>query len=255
MLDYATVRLICQLLLIVTISSDSMLYDSMKRKQKLTINTKTELSEMKEKVLFCFAENGEMNIYKVGKRCGIGYSTAHSSIKALEKEGLVRLTSARKNEKGVIAKSYDLTVKGVYQAIVAKSSWNEKVAIAEKRKQLLRQNFLDWMKFIQDLNNADIEKEVNTQIGYSIRSCSAPTLLELRYRQPYIDDSIDDILFDLTILSRMTIQENVLSNVLNVIEKHPSIKNKLQKQIEEQIRSYEDDLKKLAIIKAKFEKL
>ena len=80
-----TVRLIYQLLLIVTISSDSMLYDSMKRKQKLTINTKTELSEMKEKVLFCFAENGEMNIYKVGKRCGIGYSTAHSSIKALEK--------------------------------------------------------------------------------------------------------------------------------------------------------------------------
>jgi predicted transcriptional regulator len=252
---YATVRLICQLLLIVTISSDSMLYDSIKKQHKPYNHTQNELPAMKEKVLLCFAENGEMNIYQISQLCEIGYSTAHSSIKALERKRLVRLKSASKNEKGVIAKSYDLTAKGIYQAIVAKSSWNEKTAIAEKRKKLLGQNFLDWLKFIQDLNDKGIEKQVNTQIGYCIGDYSTPSLLELRYSSPYrYDDSVDDSLFDLTILTKIITQNNVLGNILNVIEKYPSIKKKLQKLIEEQIQWDKDDLKKLEMIKAEFEK-
>ena len=231
-----------------------MLYDSINRKQKPSFNTQIELSAMKEKVLLRFAECGELNIYQISKDCKIGYSTAHSSIKVLEKDGFVRLRSARKNEKGVIAKSYDLTAKGVYQAIFAKSSWSEKIKIAEKRKNLLGQNFLDWMKFIQELNNGDVEKQVITQIGYCVSDNSTPSLLELRYSSPYrYFDSVDDSLFDLTILTKMITEKDIRENILNVIEKYPSIKNKLQKLIEEQIQWDKDDLKKLEMIKAEFE--
>lgn len=253
---YITVRLICQLLLILTISSDSMMYDSIKRKQKWSSNTPIELPVMKERVLLSFAENGEMNIYQISKLCEMGYSTAHSSIKALEKDDLVQLVSTKENEKGVIAKSYDLTVKGVYQAITAKSPWREKIAVAEKRKELLGQNFLDWMKFIRALDDAEIEENVNTQIGYSITGYSAPTFLQLRYSSPHIyDDSIDDVLFDVTILTRMTTQKDVLGKVLNAVENYPAIKNKLQKLVEEQIRWEKDDLNKLETIKAELEQL
>jgi len=232
------------------------MYDSIKRKQKWSSNTPIELPVMKERVLLSFAENGEMNIYQISKLCEMGYSTAHSSIKALEKDDLVQLVSTKENEKGVIAKSYDLTVKGVYQAITAKSPWREKIAVAEKRKELLGQNFLDWMKFIRALDDAEIEENVNTQIGYSITGYSAPTFLQLRYSSPHIyDDSIDDVLFDVTILTRMTTQKDVLGKVLNAVENYPAIKNKLQKLVEEQIRWEKDDLNKLETIKAELEQL
>jgi predicted transcriptional regulator len=232
-----------------------MAYDSIKRKQKPSGNTQIELPAMKEKALLRFAECGELNIYQISKDCKMGYSTAHSSIKALEKDGLLRLKSASKNEKGVIAKSYDLTAKGVYQAIVAKSSWSEKIKIAERRKKLLGQNFLDWMKFIQDLNSADIEKQVIAQIGYCVSDSLTPSLLELRYSSPHrYFDSVDDSLFDLTILTEMITQKDIRENILNVSEKYPSIKNKLQKLIEEQIQWDKDDLEKLEMIKAEFER-
>ena len=233
-----------------------MLDDSIKRKQKPSNNTQIALPVKKERVLLCFAENGEMNTYQISKLCEIGYSTAHSSIKALEKDDLVQLASIKTNEKGVIAKSYDLTVKGVYQAITTKSPWREKIAIAEKRKELLGQNFLDWMKFIQALNDAEIEENVNTQLGYSITGYSAPTFLQLRYNSPHIYDySIDDILFDVTILTRMTTQKDVLDKVLTSVENYPAIKNKLQKLIEEQIQWEKEDLNKLETIKAELEQL
>jgi predicted transcriptional regulator len=232
-----------------------MMGDIIKRKQKPLSNTPIERPPMKAKVLLCFAKNGELNIYQISKLCDMGYSTAHSSIKTLEKDDLVQLVSTKENEKGVIAKSYDLTVKGVYQAITAKSPWREKIAIAEKRKELLGQNFLDWMKFIRALNDADIEKDVNSNIGYSITGYSAPTFLQLRYGSPRIyNDSIDDVLFDVTILTRMTTQKDVLDKVLNAVEKYPAIKNKLQKLVEEQIRWEKDELNKLETIKAVFEK-
>ena len=83
--------------MIVSIISDSMLYDSINRKQKPSFNTQIELPAMKEKVLLRFAECGELNIYQISKDCKIGYSTAHSSIKVLEKDGFVRLRSASKS--------------------------------------------------------------------------------------------------------------------------------------------------------------
>ena len=159
------------MLLIVTISSDSMMYDSIKRKQKLSSNTQTELPVMKKKVLLCFAENDEMNIYKVAKLCGIGYSTAHSSIKSLEKEGFVQLKSEKINEKGVTAKEYGLTTKGVHRCLCAKLSWHEKVVIVEKQQSLLKPNVLEGMKFIEALNDSHIEELVSSNISICKLEC------------------------------------------------------------------------------------
>jgi predicted transcriptional regulator len=248
-----TARLICQLLVILTISSDSMSYDSIKRKQKLRSNT-LDLPAIKQKVLLYIAENGETNIYQIGEQCQIGYSTAHSSIKALEKQGLVQLRSERKNEKGVIAKSYVLTINGLYQSIYAKHYWHEKILIAEKRKDLVGKSFLEWMKLIQSLNNSEIEHEANTQIGYYANENLKPSLLELQASNIFLMDDFSDTLFDLIILTAMITNNNVLCDVLKIIESYPSIKSKLKRQNQIYMEGLKRDMKRLEIIKASFEK-
>jgi hypothetical protein len=250
----AQLDLLCQLLVIVTISSDSMTYDSIKRKQKLHSYAPLDLAAMKEKVLLLIAENGETNIYQVGEQCQIGYSTAHSSIKALEKQGLIKLRSAHKNAKGVIAKSYGVTTKGIYQSIYAKSIWLEKVTLAEKNKSLVGNSFLEWMKFIQLLNNSEIEHEVNTQIGYYANDNSNPSLLELQAGNTFLMNEFSDALFDLIILTAMITNNVVLSDILKIIEKYTTIKNKLKRQIKIYEHGLKSDIKRLETITACFEK-
>lgn len=237
--------LLCQLLLIVTISSDSMWYDSIKSKPKIHSNTQPELAEMKEKVLLYIAENGETNIYRIGEHCKIGYSTAHGSIKALEQQGLVQLMSARKNEKGVIAKSYGLTAKGLYYAIYKQSPWHEKIRVAEKSKDLLKPNVLEWLNFIETINDAHIEEAINNQISAT-----------LSYSDPlYFIDVIDDFFFATIIIPEMIIYHESYCKIMKIIQCYPRIKSILLKDLEEQIAWAKEDLRKQSIMQEEFEKL
>lgn len=124
--------------MLVTIDSDSMRRDSIKNMMERYTNTLAELPDRKKKVLLFFAEKGEANSYKVSEDCKMQYSTTHSSVKALEKEGFVRLKSEKINEKGVTAKVYTLTLKGLCKAFtVSDALWLKIDVIIDRWSGLL----------------------------------------------------------------------------------------------------------------------
>ena len=206
---------------------------------------RAELPEKMKQALLFIADNSESNIYRVKERCMMGYSTAHNSIKALENEGFIRLTGARKNEKGVMAKYYGLTLKGLYQSIYVKSPWHEKVALAEKRKELVHENFLTWMRFIEALNNPEVEKDINNQFS---NLATTSFLFESPFSSRQYYSELDDSIFDLTVMTTLIVNPLFLDRFLAVISNFPSIRTKIHKLITEQTVAYQDDLKKLETI-------
>ncbi len=216
---------------------------------KITIgrhgNTVSELSDRKKTALLFFAEKGEANIYKLSEECKMRYSTGHSSVKALEKEGFVRLKSEKKNEKGVTAKVYGLTTKGLYRCIYAMSTWHKKILIAEKWQSLLKPNVLEWMKFIETLNDSNIEKTINEQIGSFLSYCNDAG---------FFIDVVDESFFD-AFLAAMIDFDETYNKVMHEIGSYPRIKERLLRNLEEDITWREEDVKKYRMMKARLEKL
>jgi predicted transcriptional regulator len=206
---------------------------------------RTDLPEKMQQALLFVADYGESNIYRVKGSCNMGYSTAHNSMKTLENEGFIRLTAVRKNEKGVMAKYYGLTLKGLYHSIYAKSPWHEKVVLAEKRKELAHENFLTWMKFIEALNNPEIEKDINKQFS---NAATTSFLFEHPFGARQYYSELDDSIFDLTVMTTLIVNPHFLDRFLAVISNFLSIKTKIHKLITEQMVAYQDDLKKLETI-------
>jgi hypothetical protein len=211
---------------------------------------RAQLPDKMRQALVFIAENKRANIYQVKENCAMGYSTAHSSIKTLETEGSIRLLSEEKNSKGVMAKIYGITLKGLYQAIYVKSSWEEKVALIEKRKDLVHENFITWMKFIGAFNISEIENEINNRIA---DEANVSFLFEIPFYNHYYPD-LDDALFDLTILTKLIVEPGFLDVFLVKISNFPSIRTKIEKQILLYLEHYQNDLRKLEVIRGALEK-
>jgi len=218
--------------------------DSIKNMMERYSKALPELPDRKKKVLLFFAEKGEANIYKVSEDCDMRYSTAHSSVKALEKEGFVRLKSEEINEKGVTAKVYGLTTKGLHRSIYAMSTWHEKIVIAEKWQSLLNPNVLEWMKFIEVLKDPNVEKMVSDQIGSFLSCCNDAG---------FFIDVVDESFFD-AVLATMIDFDETNSKVMRKIGSYPRIKERLLKLLEEDIAWRQEDVKRYSMIKAGFEK-
>lgn len=231
--------------MIVTISSDSMRHDNIKKKLKKESNAVPELANRKKTVLLFIAKTGNVNIYQISEDCNLRYSTAHSSVKSLEKEGLVRLESAIKNEKGVPATLYGLTTKGLHRSIFDLPTWHEKTLIAEKWQTLLNPNVIEWMKFIEALNDPKTEEMVNSQIG-SFLNCSDDL--------DFFVDVIDDPFFD-ALLATMIDFDGSYTAVMQTLVNFPRIKQRLPRLLEEDIKWQEEDLERRRRIKAEIEKL
>ena len=214
----------------------------MKRKN---VNTVQELPDRKKTVLLFFAGKDEANSYEVSQGCEFMYSTAHSSVKALEKEGAIQLRSQKINEKGVIAKGYALTTKGVHRCLCAKLTWHEKVVIVDKWQRLLKPNVSEWMKFIEALNDPSIEEMVSSNIG---------GFLKVSTDMGFFIDVIDESSFD-AILVTMIDSNETYTKVMSVIGRFPRLKERLLKLFEEEIAWREEDLNKHRRIKAEFEKI
>lgn len=231
--------------MIVTIDSGSMRPDSIKKMMKIQSDTVPELANRKKTVLLFFAKNGKANIYRIEKECKIRYSTAHSSIKSLEKEGLVQLKSKEINKKGVPATIYGLTTKGLHRAIFELPIWQEKIAVAEKWQRLLNPNVVEWMKFIEALNDPRTEEMVNSQIG-GFLNCSDDL--------GFFVDAIDDLYFD-ALLATMIDFDDSYKIVMEKIASFPRILKRLPKLIKEDMAWREEDLKRYRRIKEELEKL
>ena len=206
-------------------------------------NIVPELPDKKKTVLLFFADKGKANAYEISEGCGLEYSTAHSSVKALEKEGALHLKSEKINEKGVTAKEYALTTKGVHRCLCAKLTWHEKVAIVEKWQSILNPNVLEWMKFIEAVNDSNVEEMVSSNISLYLSGCNDIG---------YFIDVIDESSFD-AVLATM-IDLNMYSKIMQIIGNFPRIKDRLLKLLEEDISWREEDLKRYRMIKAELAK-
>lgn len=91
------------------------------------------LSTRRSQVLFFIAENGPANIYQIKRKLNLpSYSTAHGSIKALEKEGLIQMQQEKQTEKGVHAKVYELNFFGLVYSLLYEDSWTNLEKIVNK---------------------------------------------------------------------------------------------------------------------------
>ena len=224
--------------------TDSMWRERTNKVRKRDSNAMPKLPEKKKTVLLFFAEKDEANAYEVSEKCSLQYSTAHSSVKALEKDGLLRLKLEKINEKGVPTKVYGLTTKGAYWSIYSVSTWHEKILFAEKWQRLLKPNVVEWLKFIETLSDTRIEETLNTQIGLSVSYSDLDFFI----------DVIDDFFFAMVILPEMIIFHETYSKVMQRIQSYPRIKEILLKNLEEQIAWSKEDIEKQIRIKAEFEK-
>ena len=222
-----------------------MKHDNITKKVKKESNAVPELANRKKTVLLFLARTGNVNIYQISEDCGLRYSTAHSSVKSLEKEGLVRLYSAVKNEKGVTATLYGLTTKGLHRSIFDLPTWHEKTLIAEKWESLLNPNVLEWMRFIEALGDSKAEEMVNSQIG---------SFLNYSNDLGFFVDVIDDLFFD-AILATMIDFVDSYTTVMQTLTSFPRIKERLPRLLEEDIKWQEEDLERRKKIKAEIEKL
>ena len=204
-----------------------------------------ELPEKKKKVLLFFADKGEANAYEVSGACKLQYSTTHSSVKALEKEGALRFRSEEINEKGVVAKTYEITTEGVHRCLCADLLWHEKVEIVEKQQNLLMPNVSEWMKFIESLNDPNTEEMVSSNIGGFLKVCKD---------QGYFIDCLDDSFFDAVLVTMISFDETY-TKAMSVIGSFPRLKEKLLKLIEDDIVWRQEYCKKYIRIKAEIEKL
>jgi hypothetical protein len=152
-----------------------------------------ELPDKQKKVLLFFANIGEANTYEVSAACELQYSTAHSSVKALEKEGTLQFKSEEINKKGVVAKNYAITTAGVHRCLCASLPWHDKVEIVEKQQNLLNPNVLEWMKFLEALDDQNTEEMVSSNIG---------GFLQVSKDMGYFVDSIDDSFFDAVVVTK-----------------------------------------------------
>ena len=125
------------------------------------------------------------------------------------------------------------------------STWHERILVAEKHQDLLKPNVLEWMKFIETLNDPNIEEIVNQQIG-SFFSWDDPD---------FFIEAIDDFFFDTLIMTEMISSRETFGKIMREICNHPHIKEKLLKNLEEYIEWCEEDLEKHRVMKAEFEKL
>lgn len=219
--------------------------EGLKKMKRRNVSTISELPDRKKTVLLFFADKDQANAYEVSESCGLEYSTAHSSVKALEKEGALQLKSQEINEKGVIAKAYALTTKGVHRCLCAKLTWHEKVVIVDKWQRLLNPNVSEWMKFIEALNDSNIEEMVSSNIG---------GFLKVSTDMGYFIDVIDESSFD-AILVTMIDFDGTYAKVMRVIGSFPRLKERLLKLLEEEIALREEDLNRHRKIKAEFEKI
>jgi len=240
-----TVELIYHNDMILTISSGSTMRDSIKKMAKQQSNIVPKLADRKKTVLRFVARMGEANIYQISEECKIRYSTAHSSVESLKKEGLLQLKSKILNKKGVPATFYGLTPKGLHRSIFDLPTWHEKIVIAEKWQDLLNPNVIEWMKFIEALNDQKTQEMVNTDIG-SFLCCSDDL--------GFFVDVINDIFFD-ALLATMIEFNETYSKVMRTIGSFPRLKERLLKLLEQDIAWREEDLEKHRMMKAEFEKL
>lgn len=202
-----------------------------------------EIPEKKKQVLLCLAWNGKNNIYAISKKCKMGYSTTHASIKVLQKEGLVKLEALRKNEKMVSATEYSLTTKGVERVLIELPNWDEKIAIVEKWQRILNPNALEWMKFIGVLNDKKAKEIINAHITGSLQ-CSEDL--------GFFTAAIDEPFFDATISTMIVLPESE-ENLRSKIDTFPRIKKRLLKMLNEDIAWREEDLKRYKLIKYRLE--
>jgi hypothetical protein len=213
-----------------------------KRKNSADIK---KLPEKKKAVLLFFTEKNEANAYEVAEALDLQYSTSHSSIQALKKDGLLLLNSTRKNEKGVMAKSYRLSSKGVYYSIYLKPTWREKIVVAEKWTDFIKPHFVDWLTFIGALSDPQIEKTINTQIGFSLSVDDVGFFL----------DVFDDFFFTLQMVPEMVIFPETRTKIIELAKSYPRIKNELLNGLKEQNKWAEEDLEKQIKIQQDLERL
>jgi DNA-binding PadR family transcriptional regulator len=204
-----------------------------------------ELPDKKKMVLLFFADRGEANAYEVSEACRLEYSTAYSSVKALEKEASLTLKSEKLNEKRVIAKTYEITTKGVHRCLCAKLPWHEKVVIVEKRQSLLKPNVLEWMKFIEVLDDSNIEEMVSSNIS---------GFLKVSEDMGYFLDVIDESSFD-AVLVTMIDFDGTYAKVMRIIDSFPRLKARLLRLLRDDIAWREKDLDRYRQIKAELEKI
>jgi predicted transcriptional regulator len=220
-------------------------YGSFKKMKRRNIYSIPELPDKKKTVLLFFADKGEANTYEVSEACNLEYSTAHSSVKALEKESSLRLKSEKLNEKGVTAKTYEITTKGVHRCLCAKLPWHEKVIIVEKRQSLLMPTVLEWMKLIEALDDSNIEEMVSSNIS---------GFLKVSEDMGHFLDVIDESSFD-AVLVTMIDFDGTYAKVMRVIGSFPRLKERLLKLLEQDISWREEDLQRYRRIKAELERL
>jgi hypothetical protein len=75
------------------------------------------LSEKQIQVLKFLAENGPKNAYQVKHNTDMPYSTVHNAVKDMLRQQFILLHAETKNIKGVSAKDYRLTLKGLLVAL------------------------------------------------------------------------------------------------------------------------------------------
>jgi hypothetical protein len=91
--------------------------------EKQTLLGINSLSKRRFQVIMLLAMTGPLNIYQIKQKLSLpSYSTAHKTVKDLEKEGLLRMQGVKKTAKGVYAKIYELTFLGLMFALT-----NEKI--------------------------------------------------------------------------------------------------------------------------------
>ena len=106
-------------------------------------------------------------------------------------------------------------------------------------------NVLEWMKFIEALNDSNIEEMVSSNIG---------GFLKVSKDMGYFIDVIDESSFDAVLVTMIDFDETY-AKVMRIIGSFPRIKARLLKLLEQDIAWRAEDLEKKRAMKARFEKL
>jgi len=117
---------------IVTNRSDIMTLVNIKSGTAKSSNNIPGLSTRRTEVLKFLAGEGPLNVYQIQQKLGLpSYSTAHGAVKALEKDGLLKMQSLEETEKGVTAKVYGLTFAGLAFALTSEDVWTDLEKVVE----------------------------------------------------------------------------------------------------------------------------
>lgn len=212
----------------VSLSTKRQTLRKIKRRR---INKLPELPDKKKAVLLFFANNEAANAYRVSEACGFEYSTAHSSIKALSKEGFLQLADVKINEKGVTAKEYKITARGIHRCLCINTPWHDKVLIVKKWQRKLNPNVSEWMEFIEALNDPRTEEMFSSNVSIFLSGS-----MDLGYFLDVIDESSFDALLVVSVDFPSTHEK-----VMSVIGRFPRIRERLLKLIEEDNKWRKED--------------